>query len=204
MIRNILLLSLMIICSACSKPEVADFINTASNTHYQKFDRYGKVMDDKAGPWQCVLDPNSGLLWENKTDDDGVHHYGWTYTWYEADQSREERESLFRDGSCESSRKGSCTTLGFIDKANREKLCGKTHWRLPTRHELESIIDRSRKEQLPLIATGIFSHTKTSSYWTSSKDENGETIYAVNFLDGSGGYFARKGAFYVRLVHDAD
>lgn len=200
--KFVIIVSILLLLSACDKPNVADFVVNKISGSYQKVNQYGRAMDAKTGPWACILDTKTGLLWENKTDDSGMHHSGWTYTFYENDQSRDERESLFRDGSCESSGKGSCTTQALIDKSNQQKLCGQSDWRLPTKQELESLIDSSKPEQLPLIATAMFPHTKTSSYWTSTKDTDGEKVFALNFTDGIGSYYSRKGAFYVRLVHD--
>ena len=112
------LLLYLTLISGCEKTRISELMNQNDPNRFQKITQYGSVMHIKAGPWHCVLDNKTGLLWENKTDDNSVHDSGWTYTYYEHDQSRDERESLFRDGSCESSNRGGCTSLALIEKTN--------------------------------------------------------------------------------------
>ena len=46
------------------------------------------------------------------------------------------------------------------------KLAGHTDWRLPSKKELEIIVDKSREN--PAINTDFFPSTKSSYYWSSS------------------------------------
>ncbi|HEY3451069.1 MAG TPA: DUF1566 domain-containing protein [Myxococcales bacterium] len=72
-------------------------------------------------------------------------------------------------------------------------------WRLPTRHELESLVDRKVAPPGPTIDKTAFPNTPASRFWTATPYESGWG-FDVNFMDGSmhpeqGGY-----AFYARCV----
>lgn len=56
-------------------------------------------------------------------------------------------------------------------------------WRLPTRQELESILDLSRHE--PAIDTDKFPDTKSKHYWTSTPCAwNSSAVWVVDFANG--------------------
>lgn len=64
-------------------------------------------------------------------------------------------------------------------------------WRLPTRFELESLLDLSRHD--PAIDTEKFPDTKSTWYWTSSPCAwNDTAVWVVNFLNGYVGYGLRR------------
>ncbi len=59
-------------------------------------------------------------------------------------------------------------------------------WRLPTRLELESLLDLSRHD--PAIDTAKFPDTKSTWYWTSSECAwNDTAVWVVDFDGGSVG-----------------
>ncbi|CAK8712687.1 hypothetical protein GKODMF_04265 [Candidatus Electrothrix gigas] len=54
---------------------------------YTKLDSNGEPLPDQTvdyatTPWACVKDNVTGLIWEVKTDDDGLHDKDDTFTWY--------------------------------------------------------------------------------------------------------------------------
>ena len=56
-------------------------------------------------------------------------------------------------------------------------------WRLPTRKELESLVDTSRHE--PAIDTDKFPDTRSKRYWTSTPCAwNDSAVWVVNFSYG--------------------
>ena len=56
-------------------------------------------------------------------------------------------------------------------------------WRMPTDHELLSIVDRSR--HVPAIDTDKFPDTKSEPYWASTPcDWNKSARWVVDFYDG--------------------
>ncbi|MCI5122210.1 MAG: hypothetical protein D3908_13665, partial [Candidatus Electrothrix sp. AUS4] len=57
---------------------------------YTKLDSDGQPLDDQKAayattPWACVKDKVTGLIWEVKTDDSGLHDKDDRYTWYNTD-----------------------------------------------------------------------------------------------------------------------
>jgi len=72
-------------------------------------------------------------------------------------------------------------------------------WRVPTRQELESLIDKTRKN--PAIDTFVFPDTPSSRFWSSSPYV-GSTSFAwfVGFYDGYVYYDYRSYSSAVRLV----
>ncbi|HZR35704.1 MAG TPA: DUF1566 domain-containing protein [Nevskia sp.] len=77
-------------------------------------------------------------------------------------------------------------------------------WRLPTVAELNSLVDRTRRE--PAIDTALFPATQSDWYWTGEilapRDASSPSVYAWNvyFSDGSVGYGGQDGSGFVRAV----
>jgi len=75
-----------------------------------------------------------------------------------------------------------------------------TDWRLPTRQELESIMDLARYN--PAIDTDFFPGTKTSAYWSSTTIAGYPNYGAwiVNFSHGYISYGNKCDDYFVRAV----
>ena len=50
-----------------------------------KLDDQGKPLPIYAATWACVKDNATGLIWEEKTNDQGLRDKEWTYTWHDSD-----------------------------------------------------------------------------------------------------------------------
>lgn len=76
---------------------------------------------------------------------------------------------------------------------------GKSDWRLPTKQELESILETACES--PAISIDYFSFTPSSFFWTTSGyEQNDKWFWVVGFLYG-GSYLAhRRDAWMLRLV----
>ena len=75
-------------------------------------------------------------------------------------------------------------------------------WRLPTRFELESILDLSRHE--PAIDTKKFPDTKSAYYWTSTPCAwNDTAVWVVYFYDGLLHDYRRSYGACVRAVRSS-
>ncbi len=119
--------------------EDADYsINPQS---YTKLDANGNALPDSAATWAMVRDNVTGLIWENKTDDGGIHDKDNTYTWQGAQDI-------------------------FIAQLNAQNFGGHNDWRLPTVKELSFIADQGRYN--PSINTGFFSNSMSSYNWSST------------------------------------
>lgn len=72
-------------------------------------------------------------------------------------------------------------------------------WRLPTRFELESLLDLSRHD--PAIDTEKFPDTKSAWYWTGTECAwNDTAVWVLGFHLGSVSYYLRYGDACVRAV----
>ncbi|MCO1333552.1 DUF1566 domain-containing protein [Microbulbifer sp. OS29] len=154
-----------------------------------------------AGPWSCICDTDSGLLWEVKTDDEGIHDGKWTYSWYQFE------EGIANNGDCYFE-KERCDTEDLIRRTNKQALCTSTSWRLPTITELRSITFKQNKPGKAMIESEYFPKTQRGDYWTSDSNRPLFGVYqylntgagAVNFINAETITIPYKNAAFVRLV----
>ena len=147
--------------------------------------------------WRCVLDNVTGLMWEVKTFDGGLHDQNWTYTWYEPDNKLNGGGVGYSNGGlCQ---KSQCDTFSFRQATNLEGLCGFNDWRLPTKAELFSIINYGA--MLPAIDLIYFPNTVNNGYWTSTPSAASiENAFVINFTGGNDRSDFKHSPFSVRLV----
>jgi hypothetical protein len=131
------------------KPVVVAPIVTKT-TGYTKIANNGSAISDDAKlgtaptDWACTKDNNTGLIWEVKTDDDGLRDKDWYYSWYKPEGDNggfagyTDHDSAYGAPNC--STKDNCNTYAFTNAVNTQGLCGAKDWRLPTRPELEGLI----------------------------------------------------------------
>ena len=146
--------------------------------------------------WSCVRDNVTGLVWEIKVNDSThLRHQGHTYTWYDPD-SPDGNTGTQNGGTCIGS---DCDTTGFVEAVNAQDLCGASDWRMPTRGELQGIVDYGRF--MPSIDPGYFPNTQTWFFWSGSPSA-GNSSYArvVYFYSGFAASGLRRDAQHVRLV----
>jgi hypothetical protein len=126
----------------------------------------------------CVKDNVTGLMWEVKTDDDGLHHKNHTYFWD--------------------------STQAYVASVNApgQGLCTYDDWRMPTVTELQGllnyqIIDLSN----PMIDTTFFPNTNASFFWSASPYASFASFaWIVNFSKGNVSVDAWSNRQLVRLV----
>ncbi|WP_395789560.1 DUF1566 domain-containing protein [Aquimonas sp.] len=170
---------LLALLSACAPtpPSAPDspFVKIAAN---------GEHLDLQQGPWACVLDRRSGLIWENKSDNETQHFAAATYSWYDAERSLGHR----RLGTCHADKEQyPCDTSDLIEASRSKRLCGRTDWRLPRTTELVALLDPDSAAGDPRIATALFPFTQWAPYWTQDgrRDAYGDLqIAAIHFGEG--------------------
>jgi hypothetical protein len=120
---------------------------------------------DAAGPWPCVLDQFTGLTWEVKSEQEGLHHFQNTYSWYDPNESNDDVDYRGTPdaGQCTGSR---CDIDDLVRAVNETGHCGFNDWRVPTRDELSSITDRRRLSSPPTINVDYFPLTQPVEYWS--------------------------------------
>jgi len=92
-------------------------------------------------------------------------------------------------------------TEDFINALNAANFGGYSDWRIPSREELQSIVDYSIPDPGPTINAGYFPNTVSSYYWSS-------TTYALYTSNAWGVYFhngndddvLKSSSCYVRAV----
>lgn len=119
-----------------------------------------------------VVDHLTGLQWEQKTDDGGIHDVDDRYTW---------SESALTAGD------GTVFTT-FMPVLNSAP-CFADHcdWRLPTRAELETLVTEAFPcTTVPCIDQNVFGPTATEDfYWTSTPDAvETDGAWGVSFGNG--------------------
>ncbi len=159
---------------------------------FSKLDAQGEVLDVSAQEWSCVKDNTTGLVWENKTADGGVHDYGKLFSHFCPSY-----DPMGKYGASDDAQ-------GFVDEVNRQGWCGAHDWRLPTAQELQSIVDYGIDYPGPVIDEHFFSNTKNTHFWTGTAHirKPGEA-WAVYFDDGRIYEETRHKKLPVRLVRTA-
>lgn len=142
---------------------------------YTKLDSNGVPLanqnaDYATTPWACVKDNVTGLIWEVKTDDGGLHDKDDNYTWYNTDPTTNGGADGYADnkgdicyGYNSSDSSTFCNTQAYVNRVNAVDWCGASDWRMPTHKELESIVAYDRHS--PAIDSAYFPNVKLV-YWT--------------------------------------
>ena len=151
--------------------------------------------------WACVRDNHTGLVWEVKTDDAGIHDKDTTYQW--GGIGSEGRGSS--DGS-RGTYLADDDVNGWdrlVKGSNSEALCGLTNWRVPTLRELASV---TRVGSTLAIDTAFFPNTPSAAFWSATSHAS-NTANAMSIAFGTNAGVtapgARTTAAAVRLVSGA-
>lgn len=151
-------------------------------------------------PWACVRDNQSGLLWEVKKSEPGLQNINNTYTWYDPDErSNGGYAGKANAGVCTGS---DCDTYSYAKAINALKLCGSDDWYLPSRYELNTIVDTSVPLPGPTFPKAYFPESLPGKYWTDTTFRTRRAAAWVWRFDQGGDYVAEKSeALSVRLTH---
>lgn len=171
---------------------------------FTKLDISGQELPVDAVAWSCVKDNVTGLIWEVKTNDGGLHDKDDDYLWYSTDDDNNGGSSGFSKwvsevpdaaiptcfGFTSDDPVSYCNTEAFVARINEKSLCGDSDWRLPTREELRSIINYGHIRNYLSLSTHIdsnyFPNTDYTSYWSSSSDATSEyDAWCINFATGT-------------------
>lgn len=167
---------------------------------FLKVSASGAPLPASAVAWSCVKDNVTGLMWEVKTDDNGLHDKDHTYTWFDTNASTNGGANGTEDGgTCFAS--VSCDTAGFVLAVNTAGLCGYSDWRLPTVIELRGIVNNNISS--PAIDTAFFPNASSlhATYTASPNSAITFSPWFVFFGTGRAAFFGSRGNFgSVRLV----
>ena len=178
---------------------------------FTKLDSNGNALAASATEWSCVQDNVTGLIWEVKTNDDGLHDKDDSYTWYDTDSATNggavgyaDSEGSICYGYNSSDTSTYCNIEAFAARVNSAGLCGAKDWRVPSRQELRSIVDYSRIN--PSIDVDYFPNTITNSSYSSASAyaKDSDSSWQVKFFYGSDTFLDRYRGYPVRLVRSGN
>jgi hypothetical protein len=151
-------------------------------------------------PWDCVRDNQSGLVWEVKKSEPGLQNINNTYSWFDPDQNTNGGwAGKANAGVCSGS---DCDTAAYIKALNAKKLCGLNDWYLPSRFELNTIVDTSVSFPGPALPKAYFPESLPGKYWTDTtfKTRRGGA-WIWSFDSGSDLVVEKSEAHSIRLTH---
>ncbi len=174
---------------------------------FTRLDDLGDEVDDTSDDWTCVRDNITGLVWESKTTDAGLHSSEHIFTWYQGENTGGyEGDATGAAGSCTLT---TCTTADYANAVNSVGLCGAYDWRLPTMLELMSIVHYGQTSS-PMIDDEYFPNTTdglgdTVWYWTSESSADGvastsQAAWAINFANANDNFLNKATGVHIRLV----
>ncbi|MDP7553865.1 MAG: DUF1566 domain-containing protein [Candidatus Thioglobus sp.] len=159
----------------------------------------GKKLNIDDSEWSCVLDEDSSLVWEVKKDKEGIQYMMNTHTWFDGETGE---ESGKYSRNCFWNK--DCNTKSYISAINKQQFCSFNDWRLPTRNELETLLNYYGESDI-LIDLRFFPNTQNTTYWTSVSLENNPSLaYEVPFFFGGSIVRDKSIDTHIRLVRSAD
>lgn len=164
---------------------------------FTKISSTGAALSNDAKTWNCVRDNVTGLVWEIKTSDKGLHDKSWVYSWYEPDAHKNGSYRGFKNGgSCKSAE--ICDTYAYVAAVNKIGWCGFKNWRMPNKEELRSLVSYDRVD--PAIDSAYFPNTK-GDFWSSTTGATANKgAWLINFSDSNDKWWFKGGRHQVRLV----
>lgn len=148
----------------------ADVAAAQATRRYTKLDANGNALPMTATSWSCVKDNNTGLVWEEKTNDGGLRDKNWRY--------RHLHNSGGYAGTVDYNGKVMCKGLGFCDPytyisaVQGQALCGRTSWRLPVKSEFGTIAKINSGGVPPHIDQSVFPDVVNKPYEAAYCTEN--------------------------------
>jgi hypothetical protein len=155
---------------------------------FTKLDVNGNSLAVNAVSWSCVRDNVTGLIWEGKTDDGGIHDKDNTYRWGGKTALGSDYGTYYSDWN------------SLVDGSNNAYFCGYNNWRVPTIVELQNLVHYGSR--FPVIDTTYFPNTPLSDgFWSASPFSYFSSDgWFINFGSGYTGRSYRTNNLHVRLV----
>jgi hypothetical protein len=162
--------------------------------------KYRAVEPSGAAVGRCTLDAFTGLMWEVKTDQQGLHDWRNTYSWFDPDESNDELDyrGTPDGGQCVGS---NCDIFDVVRAVNEAGFCGYHDWRMPSRDELQSISDLRKAESPPTANLDYFPFMQADEYWsTNDYSFQHDAAWTWNYRFGHDRVDWKKAPKFVRLV----
>lgn len=187
---NLRLLTMFTCVACCLFTSASAQPHNNNGPQLSKLGSQGQLLPDSAREWDCVKDSQTGLVWEKKDPSSALHGQD-TFVWYQPEQAllgndtglpRANPELFAVDSTCYGYRvdiaSSYCNTSAYTARVNQSQYCGYSDWRLPSAHELLSLVDPelSGNDYLPSIDTDYFPFNRRFVYWTSTLSAVGSII----------------------------
>ena len=179
------------------KTNAAATLTAVTAAAYVKIANSGQPVDAKADRWECVEDKSSKLTWEVKRNDGGIRDKDYSYSWLLGNDGK--NKGVSNGGRCKGGVK--CDTYSYVRAINEQKLCGYSDWRLPTREEMETLVDYNTTENDATINKAYFPEAVPSWYWTATENPQRENFaWYVLFRNGVALNDLKERPKHIRLV----
>jgi hypothetical protein len=178
-----------LLLTSCSR-DPADVVNP-HDTKYRALTQAGDL---------CVLDTQTGLVWQTKTLGAGLNSAANSYSWFGPNEANGELDyrGLEDGGVCDGS---ACDTWHYVQAVNAQGYCGHNDWRMPNKDEMYSISDILRAKTPPTINTDFFPNARAAEYWSGNDYSfQWDAAWAWNFELGHDRVDWKKEAKFIRLV----
>lgn len=185
---------LVLAVSGCSQKELPP------PKDWQRMDAAGLALDAAdSSAHACVLDLDTGLMWQVHDQAGGLHDADNRYSWFNSDRQVHMTEPGQSDGGqCAGS---ACDTEAYVAAVNEAGLCGHADWRMPGRQELMSLGELRLRETGLLIDRAYFPQAQAGEYWSGETFRlYPQTAWAVDFSNGLDRADLKTEAKRVRLV----
>jgi len=159
---------------------------------FTKLTNDGTELPASAASWSCVKDNVTRRVWEVKTNDGGIHDKDNVCGWGGKTRQGDGYGIYFHDWDV------------LVDGSNAEVLCGYNNWRVPTKFELEDLVNHDRFS--PAIDGAFFPNTPPCCYfWSASPFAHSSSSAWYVRIDNGGSYYHPRGEYkYVRLVRSGE
>lgn len=137
---------------------------------------------------KTVYDHETGLEWEKKTDDGGIHDLDNRYTWGQVDGVSTPNGTAFTQFLAGLNGDGCVSQSADSDTLSNVNDCafaGHSDWRIPTITELKTIADCNFLNPPNACIDPVFGPTELVQYWSSTWWPNQAVVWTVNFALGS-------------------
>lgn len=176
----------------------------ADDGRFLRLDSQGQPLPIPSSPqiWPCVLDRHSGLVWEVKTRQPGLHQRDRTFSWGQTGSELNGATSGNPDtANCNAQ---PCNTQALIQAVNQHDWCGAHDWRLPSREELRSLVDYRIPYPGPTLNTRYFPNALGQFYWSATPSASDRSeAWGIGFSFGFDYAYPKNNRVHVRLVRDA-
>ena len=154
---------------------------------------------DSTVEWPCVLDRQTGLTWEVKSNKPGLHHRDNTFSWFNPNPNHNGGIAGQPGGT--KCRNQPCDTRAFIQASNKAGWCNAHDWRLPAREELRSLVNYKITYPGPTLDSKAFPYAVTQFYWSANSDsKKPDEAWGIGFAFGFDYSYYKSNQAHVRLV----